>query len=232
MAEKAPKTKAKKEAKPVEKEVETKKAKTQDPLEDQERSKYERMWAVEDYRRTSPAQRDLERFFSMCEALQPQTVLDLGCGTGRAALELFLQGMQVAMVDIAANCLDPEVRSFVDHPPEDRKGQFTFTEACAWDLKPALGSKTWDWVFCFDVMEHIPEERVDAVLEEASRHMVLGGFFQICTTHDGFGRRIGETLHLTVKPNEWWLEKLGKHFEIVRHEWNPAHLYVRVKPKG
>ena len=34
-----------------------------------------------------------------------------------------------------------------------------------------------------------------------------GGFFQIYLQEEPFGELIGEKLHLTVRPKEWWVEK-------------------------
>src|ERR1041385_938241 len=63
--------------------------------------------------------------------------------------------------------------------------------------------------FCADVMEHIPPDRVDQVLDNilhAAEHV----FFAISTVPDNMGELIGETLHLTVQPFSWWLEKFQK----------------------
>jgi uncharacterized Rossmann fold enzyme len=61
--------------------------------------------------------------------------------------------------------------------------------------------------YCTDVLEHIAPEDVDTVLKNvltAAKKV----FFQISTVPDHFGQMVGEVLHLTVEPYEWWLKKL------------------------
>jgi len=121
-------------------------------------------------------------------------VLDAGCGTGRLSSRLLDAGFSVRALDIAHNCLDPE--------PREKLGD-DFYVGCLWDVH----SFRVDAVVCVDVMEHIPTEHVDDVLSnlyEWGAH----GYCNVALFHDGFGRRIGETLHLTVKPVSWWLPKL------------------------
>jgi hypothetical protein len=70
---------------------------------------------------------------------------------------------------------------------------------------------------CTDVMEHIPTKDVDQVLlniMSAAQHV----FFQISTEQDSCGKMIGEELHLTVKPPEWWLAKFND-FKCQVHYW-------------
>jgi hypothetical protein len=54
-------------------------------------------------------------------------------------------------------------------------------------------------------MEHIPPDQVETVIRNI---MTSAGtvFFQIATVPDKFGAVIGQRLHLTVKPHEWWAE--------------------------
>ena len=62
--------------------------------------------------------------------------------------------------------------------------------------------------FCADVMEHIPGAEVEPVLVnvlKACRHV----FFQIALEDDICGKLVGHSLHLTVKPYAWWLERFN-----------------------
>ena len=200
-----------------------------------EKIKYERMWADCDYRQVSPAERDLSRFLDVAKidpSKEPPMILDLGCGTGRAGLKLYEMGFNVHMIDITETSLDKEVCEVLEKlekEPNDLRA-FWFDEACAWSLdddliKSGLLLFDYDWGFCYDVMEHIPEEKVDAVFASVSA-LCREAFFQICTIPDGFGQRIGETLHLTVKPSEWWLEKIKKHYVTVSFQEDGSHVYI------
>jgi 2-polyprenyl-3-methyl-5-hydroxy-6-metoxy-1,4-benzoquinol methylase len=201
-----------------------------DVLAAAEEDKYRRMWADPDYRRVSPAERDLETFLAACQPEPGQGILDAGCGTGRAAKRLFEAGFNVYMLDITEDALDSEVSSLLDEVDDnfDESRYFCFQEQCLWDWDGGIEE---DWFICYDVMEHLPEAQVLSVLENIASYAREGGFFQICTVPDGYGSRIGETLHLTVKPAEWWLRQLSKYFIVVKSEVSDLHLSAAVTPK-
>lgn len=161
-------------------------------LEDIEREKYEKVWADPRYREHSPGERLVEKAIGELGMRHGQSVIDYGCGTGRAVEKFTRAGFITLGIDHAGNCLDPDVLG-------------RFMRACLWDL-PAISS---DWAFCTDVMEHIPEEKVDEVLTRMRANTGCGAFLQIAFNPDGFGPMlIGEPLHLTLKPANWWTEKL------------------------
>ena len=66
-------------------------------------------------------------------------------------------------------------------------------------------------------MEHIPTHYVDDVLAGIARS-VKAAFFAISLQRDVAGRLIGETLHMTVMPADWWKQKLEQHFSQVELE--------------
>ena len=108
------------------------------------------------------------------------------------------------LVDFAINCLDPDVKDLIDSGLDD---WISFVEH---DLTQPIDLRS-DYGFCCDVMEHIPEEDVDAVLTNILQNS-LHVFFQISTVEDHFGHaidEIGDHLHLTVKPYTWWLKKFA-----------------------
>ena len=65
--------------------------------------------------------------------------------------------------------------------------------------------KAFDYVSCYDVVEHLPTDEVDHALDE---------LFRICrrvlliTTNDKPSFYQGMPLHLTRKPRAWWDQKL------------------------
>jgi len=164
-----------------------------------ERDLYVLMWNDARYRIVSPGEMHVRRFLQ--EAKPRGSVLDLGCGTGRAGMALALAGLDVTLIDFAPNCLDGEARAL------------RFLEA---DLTQSLPVEA-DWGYCCDVMEHIPESLVDDVLAHISRAVRKGAFFSIAFHPDAFGHYIGRRLHVTVRPQEWWMERLEGHFRHVRH---------------
>lgn len=167
-----------------------------------EREKYEKIWAISDYRNYSPGEKVALSAMLELGAKTGDTVIDFGCGCGRPASLLTSHGFVVTGVDHTRTALDP------GHP----RG-YQFVEACLWDL-PKMTAK---WGFCTDVMEHIPTEKVDDALSSIKDRCTNGVYFQIATFKDRFGSRIEETLHLTVKEPVWWAEKLMYHWENVSY---------------
>lgn len=169
---------------------------------------YEQMWTKPEYRAVAPGETCAQVFLEQARPKPGSTVLDLGCGTGRGSLMLAALGqMDVTMVDFADNCLDDDIRPML----ETQKHVMRFVKADLTKEVPAAAQ----YGFCTDVLEHIPPQDVDKVLNNclrACQHV----FFQISTVDDVCGGLIGHPLHLTVKPYEWWLAKF-KDLDCVIH---------------
>ena len=165
-----------------------------------EQAKYEQMWALEQYRRYAPGETLTDEFLRFACPAPGATVIDFGTGTGRGALNLHRAGCKVTMLDFAANCLDEEVRAHVG------SGAMDFLIHDLLNESPVKA----DFGYCTDVMEHIEPEGVDAVISNIL-DAVGTAFFQISLEHDACGQLIGEHLHLTVQPMEWWVRKMRQH---------------------
>jgi hypothetical protein len=151
-----------------------------------EKSKYHLLWSTKSYREFSPGEEAADRFL---ELIKPDgLIIDFGCGTGRGGLKLTEAGHAVHLLDFAENCRDPAAL------------KLPFTEC---DLTQPIPLSA-PYGFCCDVMEHIPTDDVEAV---ASNIMAAAEtvFFQISTVDDACGALVGQTLHLTVRPHDWWL---------------------------
>lgn len=158
-----------------------------------EREKYERVWAFSKYREYSPGEQLVEKSVTDLGMKPGDTIIDFGCGSGRAAQKFSDLGFGVLAIDHAKNCLDENVG-------------VSFIQENLWDMPSWLRSQ---WGFCTDVMEHIPEEKVERVLQTIHETVTQGVFFQIHLGPDSSGLRlIGEPLHLTIKPADWWLDLL------------------------
>lgn len=173
-----------------------------------ERQKYEKIWANEDYAKHSPGEEIASLFFEISKAAPGETVIDLGTGSGKGALVLDEFGLDVTILDLTFSGLDERAQKFekVEAPLWGR-----------WNSRTSNGHsvpREWDYGYCADVMEHIPPEYVMLTL---TRVMVSceRAFFHICFMPDGFGKTIGEPLHLTVMPFEWWKARLGEVGQIV-----------------
>ena len=173
-----------------------------------ERVRYERLWgAVPDYRRDAPGTSHVQTFLDKARPHAGASVVDFGCGTGRAArdISLLAEDVQVTMLDFAANCLDPEIAAVVNDPLKAQLLKLRFQVA---DLTQPIDLPACaDFGYCTDVMEHVAPGDVEAVL----RNVLVSArrvFFVISTVPDHFGEVLdGAPLHLTVQPHEWWAEK-------------------------
>lgn len=168
-----------------------------DELANKEREKYTKMWNIKSYRRVAPGEGYVDYAIEALRLSPPQSVIDFGTGTGRAANKFKQLGYDVTGIDHAANCLDSGV-------------EIPLLICSLWDLPDILA----DVGYCTDVMEHIPEVKVDEVLLGIAKR-VNDAFFVIDTKPDSMGRLIGETLHVTVKPGQWWKDKLDYLFDEV-----------------
>ena len=180
-----------------------------DPIEYEEKQKYKRVWADPRYRKVSPGEvSGVDRFLDGFPDAEG-TVIDMGCGTGRAAALLMkVEGLNVIPLDHVRNCIDSDLREQLEP---------VFFKACLWKLPGSLQKA--EHVFCCDVMEHIPEEKVEQVLRNIAAKCTVGGLFQISTAKDSMGPKIiGEHLHLTIRTAKWWKEQLEQFFTIRSEE--------------
>jgi hypothetical protein len=163
----------------------------------QERAKYAEIWSLPEYKLHSPGLQNVDRFMEVIKPAAGYSLIDIGCGAGVAGLEFERKGLQVTWMDLTDAGLDPAVNRnrFIESPiwSDD------------WVMSHRMG---WDFGFCCDVMEHIPTEYVMLSVERILSACRLT-WFQIALRPDEFGKFIGEPLHLTVQPFEWWLLRLS-----------------------
>jgi 2-polyprenyl-3-methyl-5-hydroxy-6-metoxy-1,4-benzoquinol methylase len=184
-----------------------------DLLAEQEKKKYERLWELAEYQKDFPCFFLVPIFLNYFGALvaPKESVIDFGCGCGKSAIPLLQAGLDVRLVDFCNNSLAPEIFLLTLGP--DR--QVSFFQECLWELSHNVSPA--DWILSFDVLEHIPEAKIDSVLEAMALRMQKGGLLSISLKEDVCGKLIGEVLHLTVKPMEWWKGRLERFF-IVKEE--------------
>lgn len=168
----------------------------------QERDKYADVWTLEAYGTHSPGERNLPVFLSMVGPTG-STVLDAGCGSGKGALALSDRGFDVECCDFT-----------VDGLVEAAK-RFPFHQVCLWnDVRLALGTK-FDYVYCCDVLEHIPVALTMLVVSRLLDVCTRGAFFTISFQPDVMGYWVGRPLHETVMPFIWWRDQLAAVGELV-----------------
>ena len=111
------------------------------------------------------------------------TAVDYGCGKARAWKNYDLKRLWNLQ---EVQLYDPGVEQFAKRPT-----------AC-------------DLVICTDVMEHVPEDVVDEVLQDVCSLANKAVFFNISTQPASKKLVDGSNAHATVRPRRWWQEKLSK----------------------
>lgn len=178
-----------------------------------EADKYRAMWDRPEYRAVAPGEDAAMTFLREARLKPGAEVIDFGAGTGRGAALISRAGQaRVLMLDFAANCLDDEVRAHLDGSSLKFR-RHDLTQPVPWQA---------EYGYCTDVMEHLPPEQVDQVLVnilQAAQHV----FFQISCVDDKLGALIGQPLHLTVQPYEWWHKKLQSLDCVIHWSRNDGH---------
>ncbi|MEW4531403.1 MAG: hypothetical protein ACF8PG_10405 [Maioricimonas sp. JB045] len=117
--------------------------------------------------------------------LRPHSILDYGCGQSR------LVDMLQYDDDVQVFRYDPAIPGIDTLPVQQA-----------------------DLVINTDVMEHVPEEDVDDVLDEISR-ISDRAIFNIATAPARCILPNGQNAHCTVRPADWWQARLQRHFDCV-----------------
>lgn len=126
----------------------------------------------------------LPDLFSIVEGSNVKSILDYGCGKAELWEKHGLRGLlKVKKIFL----YDPGYVKFQARP-----------------IIPA------DLVVCVDVMEHIPENCVDEVLNDIESLSKKAILFSISTREAAKLLPNGENAHVTIKPEEWWMEKINK----------------------
>lgn len=117
----------------------------------------------------------------------PESVLELGCGTGTLLYPYLEQGIHVHGVDLS------ETAQKESALPESQFEIHDLTE-------PYTPRQEYDLVLCVEVLEHIPQKAADTIVES------------ICTAGDtaivtAAPPGQGGTHHVNEQPYEYWIEK-------------------------
>lgn len=119
---------------------------------------------------------------SLVDDLSAKSVLDYGCGKSS-----LMDGV-VSRRRVSVGRYDPAIDEYKDKP----RGEFSL-------------------VVCTDVMEHIPEDDVSAVLNDI-RGFSGNAFFSISTRKAKATLPDGQNAHATVRGDEWWMERVRESF--------------------
>jgi len=162
---------------------------------EEERATYDAIWGLPEYAEASPGELYLPAFLDMAGD-ERGSVLDAGCGSGKGALALESEGFKVQMCDLSSAGLE---RTSAE--------RFLFFEQCLW--RP-IAHGHYDWVYCCDVLEHIPPTFAMLVAARLLEASVKGVFFSISLVPDHYGAWVGKPLHQTVQSFVDWRDQLAE----------------------
>jgi len=145
---------------------------------------------------------------NLIEKYNVKTVLDVGTGKGDAVNYMNSIGLEASGVDFAIE-------------PKMEYDKSKFIKSFAHDIP--VEDKSFDCITSFDMLEHCLEEDVDLVFKEfqriAKKLLVMSICFNKSTTKKILtDKNIDGQLHPTVKPYEWWYEKIKKIGDIKKQD--------------
>lgn len=164
---------------------------------------YNDVWnGLDHYGDLAPGEQWADAFVLMTGTTMRGSVLDAGCGSGKGALALAARGFTVTLCDLTDAGLIDDAR------------RLPFIDACLWsDLRRVCGFR--DWVYCCDVMEHLPPEFTMLAIARMLGVARRGVFLSITFVPDHFGQILGKPLHQTVQPFTWWRDRLAELGEVI-----------------
>jgi len=156
-----------------------------------ERAKHTDIWTkVEGYGDTSVGLEDVPRFMEIVQPRQGASIIDVGAGNCLATRALIEQGLDTWAMDITSVALPPDITKFYEMPIwGEWRGAFTYG-------------------YCCDVLQYVPPEYVMLCIDRMimqCRKVWLHVSFVV----DKYADKVGEPLHKTIMPYEWWLLRIA-----------------------
>ena len=135
-----------------------------------------------------------------------KTIIDVGTGRGQFVDYMTKKGISCTGVDFA---IEPDVEFNQDN----------FIRAEAHNIP--VPDKSYDCLTSFDMLEHALEQDVEKIFEEFYRITKKWFVFSICPQPSSVKKclidmNMSGQLHMTVRPWEWWIEKIEKYGEVVK----------------
>lgn len=128
---------------------------------------------------------------------RPFSVLELGCGWGGMRVFYEVRGIH-AYLGIDINPVAFKESPYIVAAPTHYR--------CLNLQSPMDLRAKFDIITCFEVLEHIPKQRVDTVLATISRHMNSDSLFLGTASLNS-----ALDVHVLVKEREWWLRRFAGH---------------------
>lgn len=125
---------------------------------------------------------------ALLKSWKPESLVDIGCGWNEYVKEVKLDHPLIKAVGVDFACPGADIL------------------ACS--TKLPFSDKDFDVLTAFDMLEHITPEQVDSVLLEMNR--VSKRFIFSISHVESVNKWKGQTLHPTVRSEDWWIRKIMK----------------------
>ncbi len=159
-------------------------------------------------------------FIRKCEELFPNKkikYMDIGCAGGGIVLDALLRGhfaIGLEGSDYSLLHQRAEWRAL-------RHNLFTCDVTFPFDVQTIEGKEhvNFDVISAWEVLEHIPEDSLDQMIKNIIDHLEIGGVFIGTAAQFGdYDPVSGASMHVTIKPREWWEDKFTQYGLVSRRE--------------
>ncbi len=153
--------------------------------------------------------------------LEEKRVIDCGCGRA-VLLRQRIPFAEYLGIDIASSQIEElKQQSFAGQEVRFHHGSL--------DCLPCADG-AFDVAWCCDVLEHLALDEVDLSMREMGR-VAAQAVFSICTRPSKILDGQGRNLHQTVRPAEWWRERVSRHGRIEAQRASADHLWLVVRSR-
>lgn len=181
-----------------------------------ELKKYNIVWKDAGYR-SREASQGLRYVAKLCADYKFRTVLDVGCGPGFSVLEFLLRGKEARGIEPCEYLFSQELRV---------PAALGIVKKASTTAIP-FPESSFDFTFCTDVLEHVPEKDVHQSISELVRVSSKYIFCSICSTEAEMFPEL--KLHQTVKPRAWWEEQFSQFkLKKIAVEDELGYMYARI----
>jgi len=145
-----------------------------------------------------------EGLYVHIEKIKPNSILDVGCGQGKFVNDM-VNKFNIPLV-YGADIASVATGKYIDN------SKVNWLDCMAHSIP--VNDNEVEYVVSFDCLEHCLEEDIDTIVNEFYRISTKGLMLNISYRQASERSLNGEMLHMTVKPEKWWIDKFSEKFNF------------------